>query len=124
LGNERLVLYVGDLDLAGGQIEANTRRVLERAAGRSLDWQRLALTERQAEQHGLQPMLKRDNRFTDGRPHRAIEVEALGQTVVTAIIRAGLDELLPEPLEDVRERERQQRKEARATLLQARTGRS
>jgi hypothetical protein len=32
-GNERRVLYVGDLDLAGEDIEGNTERVLVREAG-------------------------------------------------------------------------------------------
>ena len=36
--------YLGDLDLAGGQIEANTRRVLERKIGGELHWERIALT--------------------------------------------------------------------------------
>jgi hypothetical protein len=36
------VLYLGDYDLAGGDIEGNTRRVLERY--HALDWERLALT--------------------------------------------------------------------------------
>ena len=29
------ILYLGDLDLSGGQIEANTRHVLEREVGRA-----------------------------------------------------------------------------------------
>ena len=29
------ILYLGDLDLSGGQIEANTRRVLEQEVGRA-----------------------------------------------------------------------------------------
>ncbi len=116
VGNERPVLYVGDLDLSGGQIEANTRRVLEREAGRDLDWRRLALTEAQAEQRGLNGVAKEDRRYRDGRSHLAVEVEALGQTVVTEIIREGLDALLPEPLHVVRERERRER-EALAEFL-------
>jgi hypothetical protein len=39
------VLYLGDYDLAGADIENNTRRVLERY--RSLEWERLALTAEQ-----------------------------------------------------------------------------
>jgi hypothetical protein len=42
---------------------------------------------------------------TDGRPHLAYEAEALGQRAVAAILRQRLDELLPEPLERVLERE-------------------
>ena len=36
------IIYRGDLDLAGNQIEANTRRVLEREIGGELLWERLA----------------------------------------------------------------------------------
>jgi len=39
------VLYVGDHDLAGNDIEANTRRVLEQEAGE----QRLVLSGKQVE---------------------------------------------------------------------------
>ncbi len=37
------VIYLGDLDFAGGHIEGNTQRVLEREVG-PLAWERLALT--------------------------------------------------------------------------------
>jgi hypothetical protein len=41
------VLYFGDWDLSGNQIETNTRRVLEREIGGVLRWERVALTEEQ-----------------------------------------------------------------------------
>src|SRR5262245_406193 len=41
------VLYFGDLDLAGGHIEANTKQVLERKIGGELKWERVALTDAQ-----------------------------------------------------------------------------
>jgi hypothetical protein len=112
-GNERRVLYVGDLDLAGDDIEANTRRVLVQAAGER-EWKRVALTAGQA--HGLPRVEKTDRRFRPPRVHEAVEVEALGQGVVTAIIRAEFDALLPEPLADVLVREEDERDEARAIL--------
>jgi hypothetical protein len=88
------VLYLGDLDLSGDQIEANTRRVLEQAVGGPLQWERLALTREQVREHDLPTITKRDRRYTDGRPHEAVETEALRQTVLTAILRDRLDELL------------------------------
>jgi hypothetical protein len=42
--------YLGDYDLVGNDIEANTRRVLESLVG-ELDWQRLALTREQKDQY-------------------------------------------------------------------------
>jgi hypothetical protein len=115
-GNERAVLYVGDLDLAGADIEGNTRRVLVREAGEH-EWMRVALTAEQVAQHELPIIEKTDKRFRPVRVHAAVEVEALGQGAVTGIIRDALDSLLPEPLEDVQEREDEQREQARARLL-------
>jgi hypothetical protein len=108
LGNGRRVLYVGDLDLAGDDIEQNTRRVLVREAGER-DWRRIALTAEQAEGRHLPTVEKVDRRFDPPRRHEAIEVEALGQGTVTAIIREALDALLPAPLERVQVREAGQR---------------
>ena len=96
-GNDRPVLYLGDLDFSGGHIEANTRRVLERASGRELNWERLGMTEAQATAHGITPILKTDGRTR--KVHEAIEVESLGQAAVVALVRDKLDALLPEPLE-------------------------
>jgi hypothetical protein len=115
--NERRVLYVGDLDRRGGMIEANTRRVLGEAAERDFDgdrWRRVALTQAQVQAHGLPVVSKWDGAL---RQHfDAVEVEALGQGVVTEIIRATLDALLPESLVDVLTREERQRRQARAQL--------
>jgi hypothetical protein len=86
------VLYLGDLDLAGNQIEANTHRVLEQEVGWPLAWERLALTEQQVRDHHLPVIIKRDHRYTDGRPHEAVETEALRQTVLQDLLRDRLDD--------------------------------
>ena len=57
------MLYLGDLDLCGNDIENNTQRVLERETGELLDWERLALTEEQAEEHNLPRITKVDRRY-------------------------------------------------------------
>jgi hypothetical protein len=106
----RAVIYLGDLDLAGGQIEANTRRVIERYAG-PVGWERLAITEAQVTERGLPKIAKHDRRYNDGGLHEAVETEALSQQVLTRMLTDHLDALLPEPLEDVQEREREQRDE-------------
>jgi hypothetical protein len=113
----RPVLYLGDLDHQGDQIEANTRRVLERdILGFPLDWRRILLTQEQVEEHGLDPMWKLDERYKPARAGWAWEAEALGQARVGRILRAELDALLPEPLEDVLEREGRQRDQWRERL--------
>jgi hypothetical protein len=110
------VIYLGDLDLAGDHIETNTRRVLERAIAGELAWERLALTLAQVREHGLPVIIKRDNRYNDKRPHEAVETEAISQRVLIDILCARLDELLPEPLSRVSEREARQRRRIAALL--------
>lgn len=112
--NDR-VLYLGDLDLAG-QIETNTRRVLEREADGTLRWERLALTARQVAEHNLPTIVKRDRRYNDEHPHEAVETEALSQTVLVDILRRRLNALLPEPLSRVQERAERQRRRVAAEL--------
>jgi hypothetical protein len=85
-------------------------------------WERVALTtaqveeldaRRAAEGLGSAVIRKRDDRFNDGNGGRgkffdAVETEALGQGVIVGMLHDRLDELMPEPLEDVHERERVQ----------------
>jgi hypothetical protein len=117
VGEDTRVLYVGDFDDAGDDIEANTRAVLERHAKRTFDedtWERVALTEAQTKMlkaRGVQPVEKKDERYRDGNPHFAYEAEAIGQGPITDMLRQRLEELIPEPLEDVLEREVAQRAE-------------
>jgi hypothetical protein len=108
--------YLGDYDLAGNDIEANTRRVLESLIG-ELDWRRLALTREQVEQYSLEPITKTDKRFINGGGvHEAVETEALSQTLIVNIVRTWLDQLLPRPLETVLVRERHERARLRRLI--------
>jgi hypothetical protein len=112
------VLYLGDFDWQGTQIETNTRRVLEDLIGGELDWQRVALTEAQVNdpRRPLTRISKPDRRYKPVRYHDAVECEALQQSFIVGLVRARLDALLPEPLEDVRVREEAQRVKVRAAL--------
>ena len=112
-------LYLGDLDLAGDQIEDNTRRVLEHTIGGPLQWECLAITPEQVAAHRLPIIVKRDRRYKDGHPHEAVETEALRQTVLVDLLRRRLDELLPEPLARVHERAKRQRRRIRPLLATA-----
>jgi hypothetical protein len=114
-GNRRRVLYVGDLDEQGLDIEDNTHRVLAGETGER-DWQRVALTPEQAAEHDLPTIPKVDRRFKPPRQSEAIEVEALGQGTVTALVREALDALLPEPLDSVQVREKAEREAVVAML--------
>lgn len=72
------------------------------------------MTAEQVEERSIDPIWKVDGR--DGRGHWAVEVEALGQAGLVALVRDQLDELLPEPLPDVLAREREQRDQVRRLL--------
>lgn len=109
------VLYLGDWDLAGEDIEANTRAVLEHDVG-PLHWERVALTEQQVQRYHLPRITKKDNRFRPARTFEAVETEALSQERITALLQRRLDQLLPEPLERVLKREARQRKKLKALL--------
>jgi hypothetical protein len=106
-----IVRYLGDWDFSGGHIEANTRGVLE--VGR-LDWVHLALTEEQVETYNLVIIDKYDGRTKS--THQAVDTEALSQTVLVDLVRTALDDLLPEPLDDVRVREQREQETIRRLL--------
>lgn len=108
--------YLGDWDLSGGQIEANTRNVLEQLIGGELDWHRIAITEQQVNAHDLPVISKPDKRYKPVRYHDAVETEALGQAFIVNLVRQWLDFLLPKPLADVLEREARQRAAMRRVL--------
>lgn len=108
--SHRSVLYLGDWDLAGHQIEENTRLVLEKETGRLIDWTRIAITQPQIDERGLEPAWKTDSRYHPPKTHYAWETEALGQGTIQQLVRDELDWLLPEPLEHVLEKERMQRR--------------
>jgi hypothetical protein len=131
------VLYFGDLDLSGGHIEDKTRSILSEHSGAAGDllWQRVAITEGQladvnAERArvglGDATIMKTDRRHRDSATGRkgvafpAVETEVLGQARIVVALQTRLDELMPEPLEDVRVREEAQRAEVARLLRRMR----
>jgi hypothetical protein len=121
ISNSRPVLYIGDHEVGGpaDSIEANTQRVLEDYCERPIEWTRIALTQMQvdADSRLLKLVIdKTDRRFKPPRHYLAVECEAVGQVALEQMLRSALDARLPEPLESVLEREKQQRR-AFAELL-------
>ena len=92
---QRMVLYLGDFDWQGHQIEANTRKVLEELIDGELRWERVALTETQVKRHKLPIILKPDRRYKPVRHHNAVECEALEQSFIVGLVRRRLNVLLP-----------------------------
>lgn len=112
------VIYLGDLDNQGADIEANTRAEIENDVG-ELNWARLALTPAQVEQYQIPSKPKTDKRYTvnlEKRESVAYETEALSQTVIMGLVRDRLAELLPEPLDEVLVRQQAMRTKAAARM--------
>jgi hypothetical protein len=118
LTDGRRVLYLGDWDWQGQQIEANTPRVFAEYALPA--WERLALTGEQVEAHDLTGLTieKADRRYRPPLVYPAVETEALSQRLIVEIVRARLEELLPVPLEVVRRQEADEQQEVRRLLEQ------
>jgi hypothetical protein len=72
-----------------------------------------------AQARGIEPIHKPDRRYRPPRMYEAWETEALGQTRVIALLRSTLVALMPEPLDDVRVREAEQRKAVTRLLIGA-----
>jgi hypothetical protein len=103
------VLYLGDHDKAGRDIEGHSRATVEKIAGRELPWDRLAVTEDQIYEHKLQPIKKTDTRCSPHLVYDAVECEALSQKLIFDIVRERLEALLPEAIPSVLAREEKQR---------------
>ena len=110
LRSRQRILYLGDYDLAGNDIEYNTRKVLEEELGGQLAWERIALTEAQVLAYNLPRIVKMDDRFIgDAGVHEAVETEALNQLTITNIVRDTLESILPIPLVQTLAREEAER---------------
>lgn len=123
-GDVKPIVITEARTLSGNYIEQHTRRVLERALGVALPWERLAITEAQTvtlRAQGVEPIDKTDRRFKGrGGQHLVYEAEALGQGVLEQLLRERLDALLPEPLADVLAREERERAALRRELTRRR----
>ena len=113
------VLYLGDYDFAGGDIEDNTRR----GSGKLLRSRVGTVGAHRGP--GPHPQLDADHQ--DGPEiqqrlvaHEAVETEALSQRLIVEIVRKRLDELLPEPFDVVAVREEAERARLRRMLRRAR----
>jgi hypothetical protein len=112
----RRVLYLGDLDLSGSRIEANTRAVLEGYG--ELEWEKVAITDVQVRESAFPVKTKLDYRFKPACAFDAVETEALGQARIMELLRERLEAVVPEPLAEVLRREEQQRVQVRARLVE------
>jgi len=113
------VLYLGDYNRAGNDIEANNRHILEDEIGGALKWERVAITPAQIRRWNPPAKWTVDGR--DGVGADSWESESLGQARLITIVRQRLDRLMrPVKLADLREREEQEREAIRQLLRRQR----
>jgi hypothetical protein len=108
------VLYVGDYDKAGADIEGSARQRLERHTGRTLTWTRLALTGEQVAEHNLPRIARYDHR--DRQTREVCECEAMPQAILLALVETAVRDRLPAPLDHVHVREVRERRTVRRRL--------
>jgi hypothetical protein len=86
------VLYVGDLDLHGKQIEADLRRKLEGFYGEPVEWTRVGITLEQVEQYGLEDLATKAGHW---------EAEALPPDVMRIELEAEIERFVDDDALDV-----------------------
>jgi hypothetical protein len=115
LGPKTPVLYLGDWDKAGGDIEASAERRLSRfAPDWNGTWERLAVTDPQALQLQALWITKTDQR--NHRQYQTLEAEALGPVELRRILDDALDAMLPTSLRQIEAKEKRQRQAIRRKL--------
>jgi hypothetical protein len=117
LGRETTVIYVGDWDKAGGDIETSAEDRLRTFVPRWIGkWMRVAVTDEQADRYRQLQITKPDRRFKPPRAFPTLEAEAIDQFELTAAVTEALDDLVHEPLVEVEAREEQERNDWRRRL--------
>jgi hypothetical protein len=89
LGDDRdpIVLYVGDLDKHGKQIEADLRNKLEGFYGYEIEWTRVGITKEQIEEHDLGALATKPGHW---------EAEALPPEIMRADLNLAIDAYVPD----------------------------
>ena len=96
----------------------------EEHAGRDIDWERIALTERQVNASKFlreSVIEKLDARYKPPKVYRAVECEAIGQKTLLKLVQESADRQLPEPLAAVLVREEREAEEAHALIAKWRS---
>lgn len=100
-GRDATVLYFGDFDPSGQDIERNIRDKLGHTFGSEVDVRRVALTREQIDERRLppQPAKRTDSRyetFVENHGDMAVELDALPPEDLREMVRDAVDELFDE----------------------------
>jgi hypothetical protein len=89
------ILYCGDWDKGGADIEAHSQKVLKECVTSPFTWERLMITQDQIAQYDLPSIIKTDRRFKGGEGvQEAWECEALSQKIIVDLIVSRFDDML------------------------------
>ena len=108
-----VVLYVGDLDPSGADMDRDIEERLRELAATVVDVRRLALTRAQVEEHDLPPNPTKltDSRAGDWMHGRdSWELDALPAPVLAGLVRDALADLIPDDFDDRRAEDRATRR--------------
>jgi hypothetical protein len=86
------ILYAGDADKGGADIEAHTQKVLRECVNLPFTWERIMITQEQVEQYDLPSIIKTDKRTKV--TYEAWECESLSQKIIVDLIVNRLDDML------------------------------
>ena len=109
-----VVLYVGDLDPSGADMDRDIAERLEELATGGVEVRRLALTRAQVEEHDLPP---NPTKLTDSRAANWIhgrdswELDALPAPVLAGLVRDALADLIPDDFDERRDEDRATRRQ-------------
>ena len=108
-GRRAVVLYVGDLDPSGADMDRDIAERLEELATGGVEVRRLALTRAQVEEHDLPP---NHTKLKDSRAANWIhgrdswELDALPAPVLAGLVRDALADLIPDDFDERRDEDR------------------
>jgi hypothetical protein len=106
------VLYVGDLDRHGKQIESDLRSKLEGFYGSEVEWTRVGITMEQIQEHGLQDMATTTGHW---------EAEALPPDVMRTELRSWIESYVDPLSLKVHEAAEESERDILSKLIEARS---
>lgn len=120
---DKTILYFGDFDPSGQDIERNITERLENTFGVSLQVERVALTKEQIDKHELppQPAKKTDARYQDfvkEHGNKAVELDALEPDLLKSYVRDKIGEYFDQDYyqEEVKTKEEEEKEYIKETV--------
>jgi len=107
INKPKIILYAGDWDPSGEDIERNVKAKLEQYGVKDIDIQHVCLSEDQIKAYKLPPMMAkpadtRTKKFIEKHGNETVELDALHPTEILKLIIAKIDALFDKSIESKR----------------------